>query len=220
MDTSEAIKTRKSCRKFLPTEIPRKEIEMVIIDAMSAPSYKNSQPWQVAVVSGNKKNELSKLLLDLLNQNVSIQPDIPEALQWPEINATRIKNTIAKRIQAYGIQPGDPDAPRKSRMANFQFYGAPVVLFFFQDASLGLWSILDMGMFIENIMLGFHARGMASVPQAFLTDYSSQVKQFLGIGDHNRLILGMSAGLPDLNDPKATFSPARVSLEEIVCWME
>lgn len=153
----------------------------------------------------------------LIDDNVQPAPDIPEPSSWPDVIQARIADTMLQRRLAFKIEPS-PDAALKSKQANFNFYGAPAGIFFYQDASLGLWSILDMGMFIENIILGFHSRGLATVPQAFLIDYSAEVKNFLGISSDKRLVLGMSVGYPDLNDPRSSFVSPRVDVDEIVHW--
>ncbi|MDH4129951.1 MAG: nitroreductase family protein, partial [Spirochaetota bacterium] len=62
-----------------------------------------------------------------------------------------------KRSEKFGISSTDQDALKRSKTANFNFYGAPVVIFISQPKGLGEWSILDAGMFIQNILLGFHA---------------------------------------------------------------
>jgi nitroreductase len=220
MNTQDCIKSRKSSRKFLKREVPREVIRETIEDAMRAPSYKNSQPWQVAAVSGNKKEELTRLLNELLENNVKPEPDIPESPPWPDLIQARITDTMTKRSQAFGITSGDPNTAKKSRQANFNFYGAPAGIFFYQDGDLGMWSVLDMGMFIENVILGFHSRQIATVPQAFLIDYSPQIKNFLNIPTDKRLILGMSIGYPDLDDVRASFVSPRVDVDEILSWHE
>lgn len=193
-------------------------VREVVSSAMRAPSYKNSQPWEVLAVSGKKLSGLSELLLALLDNDKPSSPDIPEPGFWPEENQERIRETGQLRAKAFGITAQGQDAIRNSKAANFRFYGAPLVLFFYQDESLPQWSILDMGMFIQNVILGFHEKGISTVPQAFLIDYSPEVKEFLGL-EKKRLILGMSVGYPDLNDPKAGFVSPRTDLDKIFRWI-
>jgi nitroreductase len=219
MQAQECIKTRRSCRKFLAEEVPREIIEESIKDAQRAPSYKNSQPWEVIAVRGEKLKKLKAMLIDLLNRDEAICPDIPEPKNWPEEIDKRIKETAILRTNAFGINPG-PDSMKKSREGNFSFYNAPAGLFFYQDGSLGEWSLLDMGMFIENVILGLHSRGIASVPQAFLVDYSKQVKSFLGISGDKKLILGMSTGYPDTSDIKYKFTSPREFTGNVLKWQE
>jgi len=219
MDTQDCIRSRKSSRKFTDKEVSSELVYSVVQDAMRAPSYKNSQPWEVVAVAGQKKEELSRILNRLLEEGVTPEPDIPEPPAWPDVIAARIADTMDKRNRAFKVEP-TTNAALKSKQANYNFYGAPAALFFYQEASLGPWSLLDMGMFIENVILGFHSRGVATVPQAFLTDYSAQVKSFLGIGENKRLVLGMSVGYPDPADPRALFVSPRANVDEIFRWVK
>jgi len=45
------IATRRSCRMFAPTPVPREVIEAAILAAGSAPSGANHQPWHFAVIA-------------------------------------------------------------------------------------------------------------------------------------------------------------------------
>ncbi len=60
MDTLECIKTRRSIRKFTEKSVPRKDLEELIEIARWSPSYKNSQPWEAIILSGNKKRNSQK----------------------------------------------------------------------------------------------------------------------------------------------------------------
>jgi nitroreductase len=89
-------------------------------------------------------------------------------------------------------------------------------MFLFQDSSLPTWSIFDMGLFAQSLMLVAHAYGLGTVPQAFVTDYAADVKQFLGIPESKRLVLGISIGYPDLESPVNKFRTDRIETDEIV----
>ena len=216
MDAIKCIRTRMSIRKFKADPVPSEVLMDIIDTAQWSPSYKNSQPWEVVIVSGEKKETLSKLLADLLEKNTTPCPDIPEPLSWPPAIEQRISELMKKRGELLGINLNDPEVKRKSKIANFQFYGAPHGIFLFQDSSLTPWSIFDMGLFAQSLMLASHAYGLGTVPQAFLTDYAQQIKKYLGIPESKRLILGISIGYPDLESPINKFRPDRVKRDEFV----
>jgi nitroreductase len=50
MDVSEAIRTRRSIRKFKPDPIPEEKIKLLLESARLAPSGTNTQPWRFIVV--------------------------------------------------------------------------------------------------------------------------------------------------------------------------
>jgi nitroreductase len=62
MNTIEAIKKRRSIRKFSNTPVPRDLIESILEAATQAPSGKNRQPWRFVVLEGDKKKELIEIM--------------------------------------------------------------------------------------------------------------------------------------------------------------
>ena len=60
------------------------------------------------------------------------------------------------------------------------------------------------------------ALGLGTAPQAFLTAYARQTKEFLGRPDSKRLVPGISIGYPDMSSKANSFRPNRVDLAGIV----
>lgn len=220
MDAIECIKTRMSIRKFKPEPVPKGILVDIVETALRSPSYKNSQPWEVAIVSGEKKEALSKALVELIEKDTPPRPDIPEPVSWPAEIDKRIMENLAKRSEAFGIDLNDPGLLKKSKTANSRFYGAPHGIFLFQDSSLPTWSIFDMGLFAQSLMLAANAHGVGTVPQGFLTDHPATVKRFLDIPETKRLILGISIGYPNWEDKANSFRTQRVDVSETVKWIE
>ena len=216
MDAIECIKTRMSIRKFTADPVPVGVLREIIDTAKWSPSYKNSQPWEVIIVTGEKKEALSKFLIDLIERNENPTPDLPEPRSWPADIELRISALMKKRSEITGKDLNSPEVRKQSKIANFEFYGAPHGIFLVQDSSLTPWSIFDMGLFAQTFMLAAHAHGLGTVPQAFLTDYARQIKQFLGISESKRIVLGISIGYPDLTSPSNSLRTDRVNTGEMV----
>src|SRR5512142_1747350 len=83
MDAISCIKTRMSIRKFRPEPVPMDVLREVIETAKWSPSYKNSQPWEVMIVSGEKKEALTKFLVAMLERDAVSSPDLTHPLSWP-----------------------------------------------------------------------------------------------------------------------------------------
>ena len=220
MDAMECIKTRMSIRKFKPDPVPKEVLLDIIHTAQRSPSYKNSQPWEAIILSGKKKEALSKMLIELLESGTESRPDLEAPRSWPAAEGARIDDLFKKRAAATGVDPSDPANAKKGKKANFRFYGAPHAIYLFQDASLSLWSLFDMGVFAQSIMLAAHANGVGTVPQAFATDYAPDIKAFLAIPDTKRLVIGMSVGYADMESPVNAFRTDRAKTDEIVQWIE
>lgn len=220
MDAIECIRTRKSIRGFKPQPVAKEILSEILETAVWSPSYKNTQPWEVIILSGRKKEELSDLLVGLFEKGTPPCPDLPEPTVWPEAQNVRIADLYRKRAEASGIKLDDPEVLKKAKIANFRFYRAPHAIYLFQDASLTPWSLFDLGLFAQSLMLSAHAKGIGTVPQAFATDYAQDIKRFLNIPETKRLVLGMSIGYPDYDSPVNVFRTDRVDISGIVRWVE
>jgi len=219
MDAIECITTRMSIRKFKPEPVPEEVLLEVINVAKWSPSYKNTQPWEAIILSGEKKEALSKMLIGLLESGTEPRPDLEAPTSWPAAEGARIDHLFKTRAAATGVDLSDPANIKKGKKANFRFYGAPHAIYLFQEASLTLWSLFDMGLFAQSIMLAAHANGLGTVPQAFVTDYAQDVKKFLSIPETKRLVLGLSVGYPDMESPVNAFRTDRAQTDEIVKWI-
>lgn len=220
MDAIECIKNRMSIRAFKPEKVPKDLLMEVVNIAKWSPSYKNSQPWEIIILSGAKKEALSKMMVELLTKGVEPTPDLPEPQFWPPAEEARINHLYKTKAEAAGIDLKDPEVVRKSKKVNFNFYYAPHAIYLFQDSSLTLWSLFDIGLFAQSLMLAAHAKGLGTVPQAFSTDYAKQIKNFLSIPETKRLVIGLSIGYPDLESPINKFRTDRVETEKLVSWLE
>jgi len=220
MDAITCITTRKSIRGFKPDPVPPDLLREIFATTLRSPSYKNSQPWEAIVLSGAKKEALTQRVIELFDAGAAPTPDLAEPRAWPPAEEARIKNLYKRRAELTGIDLGNPEIIRKAKKANFGFYGAPHAIYLFQDASLSLWSLFDMGLFAQTLMLAAHAKGVGTVPQAFATDYAREIKEFLGIPATKRLILGLSVGYPDPESPANQFQTDRAEIDEIVRWVE
>jgi len=218
MNLIEAIENRRSIRAFKPDPIPDEILKKILKTARMSPSYTNTQPWEVAVVSGKIKDELSRELYKIVSSDTPITPDISKPLVWPEELERRSKEHGERRFKVLGIGREDTEKRKNLRLLNFKFYGAPAVLFIFMDKNLGEWSIMDIGMFAQTIMLSALEYGLGTCPQAALTDYPHIVKKYLNIPESKRLVLGISIGYPDNEALINTYRSNRVEMDEFVKW--
>lgn len=218
MELIEGITTRKSTRAFQSKPIPKKLLEKIITLARQSPSYTNTQPWEVAVVTGKKRDELSRILYELARANAKTNPDVTKPAQWPRELEARRNEHAEKRFRVLGIDQGDKDRRREQRLANFQFYGAPCIIFLYQDRSLSPYSLFDLGMFAQTLMLAAHSFGLGTCAQASIVDYPDAIRKFLKIPESKRIVLGIAIGYPDPNAKINTYRSDRAELEEFTRW--
>ncbi|WLE96169.1 MAG: nitroreductase [Candidatus Electrothrix communis] len=220
MDAITCITNRRSIRAFQNKPVPQDLLREIIATACWSPSYKNTQPWQVMVVSGEKKEGLSQMMVELLDNGIPPCPDLPAPESWPEAEQARIDYLMAKRSKLTGMDLTEPAIITKAKKANFSFYGAPHAIYLYQDSSLSQWSLFDLGLFAQTLMLAAQAKGVSTVPQAFATDYAPQIKEYLGIPVDKRLVLGLSVGYADMAAPVNGYRTERSPVEEIATFVE
>jgi len=220
MDAIDCIKNRMSIRGFTKDPVPKNILQEIIDTAKWSPSYKNTQPWEIIILSGEKKKALSEMMINLLENGAPVSPDLPEPGAWPPAQEARIAHLFKKRAKETGIDLSDPGIIKKAKKANFSFYNAPHAIYLFQDDSLPSWSLFDLGLFAQSLMLAAHAKGLGTVPQAFTTDYAKEAKEFLGIPATKRLVLGLSIGYPNPEAPVNAMRTDRVDTDELVLWID
>jgi nitroreductase len=220
MDAESCLQGRRSIRAFKPEPVPRALLREVFDLARWSPSYKNSQPWEVLILSGARKEALSREMLRLLASGAPATPDLAAPTIWPPAEEAKINELYRSRQETTGIDLREPNVVRKAKKANFSFYGAPHAVYLFQEKSLSLWSLFDLGLFAQNLMLAAHAKGLGTVPQAFAVDYAREIKEFLGIPASKRLVLGLSLGYPNPQSSLNQLRTARAPVEDFVRWLE
>ena len=220
MELLEGIQSRATCRGFLPTPVPKDVLDKILNAAANSPSYTNSQPWEVAVVTGQKRQELSKIIYELARQEKTANPDIPSGQKWPSEIDKRIREHGARRLTALGVARDDQSARNNLRLANYEFYGAPCVVFLFIDSTLGEWSIFDTGLFAQNFILAAHSLGIACCLQASIVNYPDTIREFLNIPRTKKLVIGIAVGYPDKAAKLNSYRSLKMKPEEFVKWYE
>ena len=220
MEILEGIKTRQSIRAFKPNPITIDVMKKILEAASNSPSYTNTQPWEVVVVSGKKKNELSRKLLEQVRAKAPTRPDLPRPAGWPKGMEERSREHGARRLSTLGVARDDEEGREKLSLMNFEFYGAPCAVFLFIDGSLGEWSIYDMGLFTQNLILAAHSLGVGSCLQASVPNYPLEIKQILGIEESKKLVICISMGYPDEKAKLNAYRSIKQKPDEFTRWSE
>ena len=218
MDLIEGIESRRSIRGFQGTPIPEETLQRIMQAAGHSPSYTNTQPWEVAIVCGQKKEELSRVIFDLASKKAEARPDLPRPRGWPPEHEERAGQHGARRLAALGVDRGDDAEREKLALMNFEFYGAPCAVFLFMDGRLNEWSIFDMGLFAQSLILAAHSFGVGSCLQASVTNYALEIKKFLGIPKGKKLIIGISMGYADDGAKLNKYRAVKDSPEAFTKW--
>lgn len=213
MNVRDALDQRKSTRAFLDQAVDQQMIERILDAARHAPSGVNTQPWQVAVVTGDKKHQLEQRIEQAFRNGTKSAMDYPYyPTEWKEPYTSRRKACGHQLYSALDISMRDKDRRIDQWAANYRAFDAPVVMFFFMEAGMKTGSFVDYGMFLQSIMLASVEEGLATCPQASLAEYPDIVKQALAYPDDCILICGMALGYEDTT---AAVNSYRTPREEV-----
>lgn len=215
----EAIGARHCKRAFLPRPVPREIIREVLTTASNAPSSKNGQPWKVTVLTGATRDRLSRAICEKFDRGETQTPDYRYG-QDPisQFFKARARQVGYALYDLKEIERSDREARRAHQRENYTFFNAPAELIFHLPAGAGHGNFLDLGFFMQNVMLGFIAQGIDTCPQASLTWYSATVRQVAGIAAGRIIVSAMAVGYADPAAPVNAFVPPRVPEKDYIEW--
>jgi nitroreductase len=214
MNVIDALKERKSTRAFLDKQVDREKLVRILQAARHAPSGTNAQPWQVAVVTGRKKLELTEAMVAAFrNEGLGTMDYQYYPLKWHEPYKKRRVACGAQLYSTLKIDRRDRARRLEQWAANYRAFDAPVILFFFLDGAMQKGSYLDYGMFIQSVMLAAVEEGLATCSQAALGQYPQLVKEMLGYSQNTVLLCGMALGYEDKDAPINSYRTPREKVE-------
>jgi nitroreductase len=222
-----AITSRMSARAFLPKPVARETIEHILQVASRAPSGTNTQPWRVYVLQGATRDELVEKVCaahDAVRADPSLAAQYQEEYdyypqQWVSPYIDRRRENGWGLYGLLGIGKADKDRMHEQHQRNFRFFDAPVGLMFTIDRVMGRGSLVDYGMFLQNIMVAARGHGLHTCPQAAWNNYVSIIRPHIGASDQEMLVCGMALGHADPDALVNTFHTPRVPVESFTTWL-
>ncbi len=210
MEILEAIQNRHSTRAFLKTKVSRETIQNILEIAKFAPSGANTQPWFVIAVTGDIQQKIGQAIIHARESQIPENPDYHYyPTQWRDPYKTRRKDCGLALYSALHIAYEDKEKRKEAWYRNYYFFGAPAGLLFFLDRDLEKGSWIDMGMFIQNVMLAARGFGLDTCPQASLAEYPDLVRGILGMPPEKLLLCGMALGYKDKQQPVNRYQTER-----------
>ncbi len=223
----QAITSRMSARSFTQQEVSRELITEILQVASRAPSGTNTQPWKVYVLQGATRDALVEKVCaahEAIRANPEVAKQYTEPYdyypaQWVSPYIDRRRENGWSLYGLLGIGKADKDRMHEQHQRNFKFFDAPIGLMFTIDPIMGRGSLLDYGMFIQNIMVAARARGLHTCPQAAWNGFHSIILPHIGAGEGEMLVCGMALGYADEADKVNTLVTPRVPVNEFTHWV-
>ena len=202
MQLQDAIKERKSIRAFKPDPVPFETVKELLELAALAPSGTNVQPWKVHVVTGAARERLVEGVLAYREENPGdTAQEFEHSNKRVEPYLGRMRKHGKDMYGLIGIPKGDKERAWEQWGRNYKFFDAPVGLIFTIDKELDARSWLDIGMFMQNLMLAATEKGLATCAQGAWNMFWKATRPLLGIPESEYIICGLSLGYADPDAP-------------------
>ncbi|WP_300555490.1 nitroreductase [Maricaulis sp.] len=210
------IRARISTRAFLDTPVSTSDISELLDTARWAASGGNLQPWKVYVVAGDARQRV----IDAVRAKIEANPfedenafgAYPPKL-WEPYRSRRFELGEAM-YETLGI-PREAKAERLGWMLkNFEFFDAPVGLFFTLDERMNANQWAHLGMFMMALMLAAEDKGLATCAQEAWMTRCKTVGETLGIAGNERVYCGMALGYADKDAAVNSLRSSRVPIED------
>lgn len=211
------IRSRYSVREFLPDVVPDHIIRSLLEDAQCSPSNCNTQPWHVHIVSGEKRDQLSRAMLAAYNDGRYTMDFSFDQSVFYDQYAERSCAQGAVYHQALGVKREDFDERRTVGGKNLSFFGAPhVALLFVPPFGDVVRAAADVGMYAQTLLLTLVAHGLGGVPQTMLGMFADTVREVLQPNEQYKLLFGISFGYPAQGSISNSFRMTRAAVDECV----
>lgn len=223
MDIIEAIGQRRSIRAFKPDPVPKEVLKGIVEQALRAPSWANTQPWEFAIVGGRKLEEIRQDFITMSEEQTN--PDIARPREFPEPYKARSRAIGMKVFDVKGIRREDKERRRWWQLQGLRLFEAPNAIYIYIDRSfhlqsdgLNVWPIFDCGLVAGNIMLLAIKYGLGTIIQIQAVNYPDVLRKVLAIPDSKIIVIGIAIGYPDWDDPINKLQSEREPLDTVAKW--
>ncbi|WP_169568296.1 nitroreductase [Sneathiella limimaris] len=221
MNIEDAIQSRKSVRAFLDTPVEKDTIERILRLSQRSPSGTNTQPWHVYVCTGEVKDAIVRDVCALFDQGKASKYEDYDyyPAEWKPVHRDRRRQLGWELYGLLGIEKGDRERTAQQSRRNFQFFDAPVGLFFTTDAYLGRGSWFDAGLYMQTVMLAARGEGLHTCPQAAWISFQEPIFRHLNIPEDQVLLSGLAMGYEDTSAIENTLVSQREELENVATFL-
>lgn len=181
--------------------------------AQQSPSLLNSQPWRAYVLMGDALSKFKAASAKKIDDKEVAHEDFASmlSLDWDTYPSRNMATMGAS--QSFFFR----NKLQLFNDANKLMFNAPAIIFLTVPKKSPAWSVFDLGIFAQSIMLLAINRGLGVMPAHSMVSYPELVREYAQIPDDEAVGMAIAVGYIDknaeINDPK--FIPKRVPFNEI-----
>jgi nitroreductase len=212
MNVSQVLQSRVSIRAYA-NEAPSIDTVRDILEAARwSPSGGNMQPWKVIAVAGQARDDVIELAHRTLAANPAgeegdypVQPD-----ELHSVLRERRRLVGQQRYAVMGIERNDTAGRAAAVARNYDFWGAPVGLFFVTYRGLEHSQWAHLGMFIQSVVLVAAEKGLGSCVQEAWAKVRESLGRHFGLPAEEMIYCGLALGYADRSRPINAFRSTRM----------
>ncbi len=220
MSLEESLLTRRSVRGFLDKPVPKEILDKVFQIAQHTPSNCNIQPWIALVASGAARDRIRKRLIEGVTTGVPSDPDFEYPGKFEGEYRRRQVECAVAMYQKMGIERDDSAGRARAMLRNFELFDAPHVAFIGMHKDFGASVAIDVGMFVQSLMLAMNAYGISSCAQGSMRYYPKMVREEFPGNENTRILCGMSFGYEDTEIPANATRTTRDEITACVTFID
>ena len=231
---SEFLASRRTTRDFESTLVTSDLLNLILKDALTAPSWSNTRPFKVAIATGEVRARISKEFLarweavsKFKNGNLIAKakflirryglPTSNRIIAKPYVAELKPRAfRVGKEMYTWlGIDRSDRKARDEQWAKNYEFFGAPTELFIFIHKSLDIFAASDAGLMMENLVLSAHAYGLGTCLQGAVSGWEDAIRKEFDVPRDYRLLCGLAIGYPT-GAKINSFKAHRIDVDEMI----
>lgn len=220
MQVEDALRTRYSARRYKPDPVAEATLTRILTLAQRTPSWCNTQPWHLIVTRGAGTERFRQALYTHARSGAAPAPDFPFPAAYEGVYKDRRKVCGVQLYQSLGIGKDDRAAAAEQSFENFRFFGAPHVAILTTEEKLGVYGLLDCGLYLQSFMLAARDAGVDTIAQAALATYSPFLREYFGIDAARKVVCGLAFGFAEAEHPINQYRTERAEAGEGVQFVD
>lgn len=219
-DLDKTIQDRRSVRGFIPGRpVPRQVLLEALELAQRAPSNCNVQPWRLYIASAQRCGRLRMALTDAIQAGETPSAEDPIDKFIESYRKLQIECAVSL-YKEMSVDRNDHEGRARASLRNFEFFDAPHVAIVCMEKQFGIGVALDVGTYVQTLLLALWARGVATCAQAALRHYPQIIRRELQIPDNLKILCGIALGYEDTSVPANRCRQTRQPIEENVVFLD
>jgi nitroreductase len=220
MDFDTVVRERYSARMFKPDPVPGETLARILELAQHTPSWCNCQPWQLTITRGEATQRFREAVSAHARSGVKPSPDFSFPAAYLGEYRERRKVCGVQLYQSLRIERDDRGRAGEQALENFRLFGAPHVAIVTTDEALGIYGLLDCGLYVQTFMLAARNFGVDSIAQAALASYPDFVREHFSLPANRKLVCGISFGYAAADHPIHSYRTERAAVGDAVTFVD